>query len=99
MQGPRKINENNLSENIKFIQENSVKSKFKLGINKVNQNSGSFIVQIKAKLDEKIKDLNNFLMIYKDNKNFDETFKIQSMLNIKNTYFHFSEMLSILLLI
>ena len=99
IKGPRKINETNLSENIKFIQENSVKSKFKLGINKVNQNSGSFIVQIKAKLDEKIKDLNNFLMIYKDNKNFDETFKIQSMLNIKNTYFHFSEMLSILLLL
>ena len=95
IKGPRKINETNLSENIKFIQENSVKSKFKLGINKVNQNSGSFIVQIKAKLDEKIKDLNNFLMIYKDNKNFDETFKIQSMLNIKNTYFHFSKMLSI----
>ena len=95
IKGPRKINETNLSENIKFIQENSVKSKFKLGIYKVNQNSGSFIVQIKGKLDEKIKDLNNFLIIYKDNKNYDETFKIQSMLNIKDTYFSFSEMLSI----
>ena len=45
IKGPRKINENNLSENIKFIQENSVKSKFKLGNNKVNQISSSFIVK------------------------------------------------------
>ena len=97
MKGPRKfdINKDDSVEIIKFMQDNLVK--FKLSVHELSQNSGTCITKQKGIIKEIIKDFKNFLMIYNNKKDYDESFRVQSMKKIESTYFRFLEKFNLLI--
>ena len=89
MEGTRKINSNdNCSiENNKLTQEKI--AKFKLNIKQLYKLSNHFILHLKAILDKIIKDLKCYLMIYNEQKNYDESFGVRFMNKLQFIHFNF----------
>ena len=97
MEGTRKINSNdNCSiENNKLTQEKI--AKFKLNIKQLYKFSNHFILHLKAILDKILKDLKYYLMIYNEQKNYDESFGVRFMNKLQFIHFNFLKKFTLLI--